>query len=91
MVNDTIEDLDFIDPKVFKASFTRPNISYHVINTEDKNYQLEHLLKQYKGSSIIYVRNRKATIDISNYLDAKGFAVYVLSWRITNTEKTRTS
>ena len=88
VVKDTIEALDFIDPKVFKASFKRENISYQVINTEDKNYLLEYLLSRYKGSSIIYVRNRKATIEISKYLDAKGFAVTFYHGGITNAEKT---
>ena len=88
VVKDTIEALDFIDPKVFKASFKRDNISYQVINTEDKNYLLEYLLSRYKGSSIIYVRNRKATIEISKYLDAKGFAVTFYHGGITNAEKT---
>ena len=88
VVKDTIEALDFIDPKVFKASFKRENISYQVINTEDKNYLLEYLLSRYKGSSIIYVRNRKATIEISKYLDAKGFAVTFYHGGITHAEKT---
>ena len=88
VVKDTIEALDFIDPKVFKASFKRDNISYQVINTEDKNYLLEYLLSRYKGSSIIYLRNRKATIEISKYLDAKGFAVTFYHGGITNAEKT---
>jgi ATP-dependent DNA helicase RecQ len=89
VVKDTIEALDFIDPKVFKASFKRENISYQVINTEDKNYLLEYLLSRYKGSSIIYVRNRKATIEISKYLDAKGFAVTFYHGGITHAEKTK--
>ena len=40
VVNDTIDSLDFIDAKVFKGSFKRKNISYQVINTEDKKYHL---------------------------------------------------
>ncbi|NRD24110.1 RecQ family ATP-dependent DNA helicase [Winogradskyella litoriviva] len=87
VIDDILENLDFINPKVFKASFARPNIAYDVIHTEDKLFQLEHLLNKYQGSSIIYVRNRRATIDIHNYLKAKGFSSTFYHGGITNKEK----
>lgn len=73
IINEVIDELDFINPKQFKGSFNRENIAYNVLNTEDKLYHLEFLLKNNEGSSIIYVRNRKVTEDISNYLNSKGF------------------
>ncbi|ARV08220.1 recombinase RecQ [Winogradskyella sp. PC-19] len=88
VVKDTIDALDFIDAKVFKGSFKRENISYQVINTEDKNYHLETLLKQYNGASIIYARSRKATISISDYLISKGFEATFYHGGLTNVEKT---
>ena len=87
VVNDIIENLDFINPKIYKASFARPNIAYSVIHTDDKLFQLEQLLKTYQGSSIIYVRNRRATTDIHNYLKAKGFSSTFYHGGITNKEK----
>jgi ATP-dependent DNA helicase RecQ len=74
VIEETIEALDFITPKIFKASFTRPNISYQVLHSEDKIYDLEQLLKRHKGSSIIYVRSRKMSIEIHNILEKKGFS-----------------
>lgn len=88
VVNDIIDSLDFIDAKVFKGSFMRKNISYQVINTEDKNYHLETILKQYKGASIIYTRSRKATITISDYLISKGFEATFYHGGLTNIQKT---
>ena len=88
VVNDTIDSLDFIDAKVFKGSFMRKNISYQVINTEDKNYHLETILKQYKGVSIIYTRSRKETITISDYLISKGFEATFYHGGLTNIQKT---
>lgn len=88
VVNDTIDSLDFIDAKVFKGSFMRKNISYQVINTEDKNYHLETILKQYKGASIIYTRSRKETITISDYLISKGFEATFYHGGLTNIQKT---
>ncbi|MFP4846103.1 ATP-dependent DNA helicase RecQ [Winogradskyella sp. PE311] len=87
VVNDIIKNLDFVSPKIFKASFERSNIAYNVILTDDKLYQLEHLLNVYQGSSIIYVRNRKATNDINNYLESKGFSSTYYHGGITNKEK----
>tara|TARA_R110002033_G_scaffold112971_3_gene158255 strand:- start:1442 stop:3337 length:1896 start_codon:yes stop_codon:yes gene_type:complete len=87
VVDDIVENLDFINPKIFKASFARPNIAYDVIHTDDKLFQLEHLLKKHKGSSIIYVRNRRATTDIHNLLKAKGFSSTFYHGGITNKEK----
>jgi ATP-dependent DNA helicase RecQ len=87
VIDDIIDNLDFVSPKIFKASFSRPNIAYSVIHTDDKLYQLEYILKTYQGSSIIYVRNRRATIDIHNYLNAKGFSSTFYHGGITNKEK----
>ncbi|WP_111684046.1 RecQ family ATP-dependent DNA helicase [Winogradskyella tangerina] len=87
IVEDIINNLDFVAPKIFKASFARPNISYHVVHTDDKFYQIEHLLNRHLGSFIIYVRNRKASQDIHNYLESKGFASAFYHGGITNKEK----
>nr|WP_321247326.1 RecQ family ATP-dependent DNA helicase [uncultured Psychroserpens sp.] len=74
VIEETIKELDFIAPNVFKASFTRPNISYQVLHSEDKIYDLEQLLKRHKGSSIIYVRSRKMSVEIHHALEKKGFS-----------------
>ncbi|WP_417860372.1 RecQ family ATP-dependent DNA helicase [Winogradskyella sediminis] len=87
VVEDIVKNLDFINPNIYKASFARPNIAYNVIHTDDKLFQLEHLLKTYKGTSIIYVRNRRATSDIHNFLSAKGFSSTFYHGGITNKEK----
>ena len=71
VIEETIKELDFIAPNVFKASFTRPNISYQVLHSEDKIYDLEQLLKRHKGSSIIYVRSRKMSVEIHHALEKK--------------------
>ena len=74
VLEDTMKGLDFIAPKVFTASFTRANISYQVMRSEDKIYDLEQQLKTHHGSSIIYVRSRKMSVDIHNILEKKGFS-----------------
>ncbi len=87
VIDDIIKNLDFVNPNIFKASFVRPSIAYSVIHSDDKLFQLEHLLKTYEGSSIIYVRNRRATTEIHNFLEAKGFSSTFYHGGITNKEK----
>ncbi|WP_431135358.1 RecQ family ATP-dependent DNA helicase [Psychroserpens mesophilus] len=74
VIEETIAELDFIAPKIFKASFSRPNISYNVVYSEDKFYDLERFLKLHKGASIIYVRSRKLSIEIHEQLEKIGFS-----------------
>lgn len=88
VIEETIKELDFISPKVFKASFTRPNISYQVLHSEDKIYDLEQQLRRHKGSSIIYVRSRKMSIEIHNILEKKGFSSTFFHGGIPTKDKT---
>lgn len=87
VVKDIIAELDFIAPKVFQASFARPNIAYLIVNAEDKFYKIEQILKKYPGASIIYVRTRKATIDIHQFLTSKGFSSAIYHGGITSKQK----
>ncbi|TYB76796.1 RecQ family ATP-dependent DNA helicase [Bizionia gelidisalsuginis] len=87
VVEDIVSQLDFIAPKIFKQSFARPNLAYMVFTEEDKFYRLVAILKKNKASSIIYVRNRKATFDISRFLEHKGFTATNYHGGLSNKEK----
>ena len=89
VIKDTMASLDFVDTKLFKASFKRDNISYQVIETEDKNYELERILTTHKGASIIYVRSRKACIEVNTFLSSKGFSTTYFHGGISSKEKTK--
>lgn len=87
VIDDVIENLDFVSPKIFKGSFERSNISYRVIHTDDKLFQLTQTLNSFTGSSIIYVRSRKASEEIHNYLESKNFTSAYYHGGLTNKEK----
>lgn len=87
VVEDIIAQLDFMAPKVFQASFARPNISYIVMDAEDKLYKIEQILKAHVGPSIIYVRNRKLTREVDQYLSSRGFQSTHFHGGLTNKEK----
>lgn len=70
---DICTNLALVNPKVFTKSFTRENLAYHVINTEDKLFKIQQILTKNPQSSIIYVRNRKSCIETSQQLNQLGF------------------
>jgi len=71
---DIIENLKLVNPIVAKDSFERKNISFNVKFNEDKRYQLLRLLKGITASSIVYVRTRKMTLQISDLLVKNGIS-----------------
>jgi len=87
VIQETLKALDFIAPKLFKASFARPNIAYNVHYSEDKLYDLEQVLKKYPGPSIIYVRSRKASVEIHEQLTKLGYDATYFHGGIPNKEK----
>ena len=72
VVVDIVENLQLKKVEVFRKSFARPNIAYMVFNENDKLYKLEQILKKNTGSAIVYVRNRKSSINIASHLNTKG-------------------
>ncbi|GAA4940714.1 ATP-dependent DNA helicase RecQ [Algibacter agarivorans] len=87
VVKDIVKELDFIQPKIFKQSFLRPNLAYMVYHENDKHYRLETILKKYTGSSIIYVRSRKLTLEISTFLESKNITASYYHGGLSNIEK----
>ncbi|MBC7642993.1 MAG: RecQ family ATP-dependent DNA helicase [Flavobacterium sp.] len=69
---DIIVQLKLDKPNVFQKSFARNNIAFMVFEVEDKRYRIEQILKKNPEPSIIYVRNRKACLDISAELHSIG-------------------
>lgn len=69
---DIVEYLEFSDYEVIKDSFARENIAFKVSKEEDKRYRLKEICLQSQGSVIVYVRTRRMTIDLSNFLNTSG-------------------
>ena len=75
VAEDIRRQLDFhADSRTFQMSFARHNISYLVREAEVKISLLAKILGQTSGSSIVYVRNRKRTREISDYLNSAGIS-----------------
>lgn len=71
--HDIAEKLKFREGySVFRKSFSRDNLSFVVRKTENKEKALLEILQKVKGSAIVYVRSRKATLDLTKVLMKRG-------------------
>ena len=72
VIKDIQQQLAFREENVFRMSFSRDNLSYVVRQANDKEEELLHILRSVEGCSIVYVRNRKKTKEIADYLSMHG-------------------
>ncbi len=71
VVEDIQHQLGFRQPNVFRTSFARENLHYVVRRTDDKQGQLLHILQRVPGSAIVYVRNRKRTRELAEFINSQ--------------------
>jgi len=71
---DIVEKLQLKSPAFFQRSFERPNISFAVRHTENKERKLLDVLQKIQGPSIVYVRSRKSTRDLAQWITRQGIA-----------------
>ncbi len=74
VADDIQEKLLFRKKNLLKKSFARENLRYIVRNTEDKIKQLLRVVQGVGGSGIVYVRSRKKTGEIADYLLRNGIS-----------------
>lgn len=74
VLKDITAELTLRNPQLFKTSYHRPNLTYNIQHATDKFYQLETVLSQSNTSAIVYVRNRKATLNTAAFLKGRGIS-----------------
>ena len=74
VVKDIQLRLEFKTENVFQKSFKRANLTYFVVNEEDKNSRMLRIMNRYPGSGIVYVRNRKKTAETAEFLRNNGIS-----------------
>lgn len=87
VVKDIAIQLQLRQPEIIQESFFRPNLSYNVLKAEDKNYRLLQLLQKKDAPAIIYVRSRKATVEITHFLNKEGFKAEAFHGGLKTDEK----
>lgn len=68
VVEDIMEKLRFREKNLFQKSFERKNLVYRVDQVEDKNRRLLNYCQDIKGSAVVYVRNRRKTRELAEFL-----------------------
>jgi ATP-dependent DNA helicase RecQ len=66
---DIVDKLGFKNHEIFKKSFERENLSYSVLNQENKLQKLIDVCNGVKGSGIVYVKTRRDTVEIAKFLN----------------------
>lgn len=69
---DICQKLEMSDPLIFQATFARPNLSYSAFFEENKEGRLQKILQNVPGSAIVYVRNRRRTQELAQWLSRQG-------------------
>ena len=74
VVEDIQKQLRFRKPNVFQKSFHRSNLAYVVRTVENKDENLLKILNNVPGTSVVYVRNRKKTKEVADFLNLNGIS-----------------
>jgi|TARA_R110000764_G_scaffold240105_1_gene343041 ATP-dependent DNA helicase RecQ len=87
VVDDIVENLELREVSIFKDSFSRTNINFRVKRSEDKLYQLKKYMDKVPGSAIVYVRSRKMSISLANFLIKNGVSASFFHGGIPKSDK----
>ena len=74
VADDIMKQLHFEQPNIIRSSFSRPNLSYAVRHTDDKNEQLLRVINNVDGSGIIYMRSREGCEQLAEILQQQGIS-----------------
>ncbi|GAB3894749.1 ATP-dependent DNA helicase RecQ [Larkinella knui] len=69
---DIVGKLQMRHPQVFRQTFARKNLSYSAFYEENKEARLLKILQGVPGSAIVYVRSRRQTQDVAEWLHHQG-------------------
>ncbi len=71
---DILEQLAMEKAEIFVKTFVRPNLRYSVMYETDIEKKMLQILRNVPGTSIVYVRSRKATQEYAAFLRKHGFS-----------------
>jgi ATP-dependent DNA helicase RecQ len=74
VVDDIQAQLHFKEKNLFQKSFHRSNLAYVVRTVENKDENLLKILNNVPGTSVVYVRNRKKTKEVADFLNLNGIS-----------------
>ncbi len=84
---DIVSQLELKTPIVFKTSFKRSNIAIKILNKDNRWGVLLASVKQCKTSGIVYVRNRKSTLELSKLINDNGISAVAFHGGLKDDER----
>ena len=87
VVNDIKEKLVFKNSETFFQSFERTNLIYVCRKTDNKIEELKNICSKLHGTGIIYVRNRRRTMELANELNKVGISAGFYHAGLTTDER----
>ena len=87
VAKDIMAQLEFAEPNILQTSFLRPNLSYSVRETEDKEEQLLRIINNVPGCGIVYVRMRNTAERVANFLIEQGYSASFYHGGLPNAER----
>ena len=87
VAEDIMKQLAFEKPNILQTSFLRPNLSYSVRQTDDKEGQLMRIINNVPGCGIVYVRMRSTAERVANYLIEQGESASFYHGGLPNAER----
>ncbi|HNV95098.1 MAG TPA: ATP-dependent DNA helicase RecQ [Bacteroidales bacterium] len=89
VVDDIQEKLKFKQKNVFQKSFERKNLTYSVKQTDTKINDFIELCKKNQGTAVVYVRNRRKTVEMANLLIKNGISADFYHAGLSMSERSR--
>lgn len=71
---DILDKLNLKEPAVFRQTFARPNLSYSAVLEENKEARLLKILQNVPGCAVVYVRSRRQTQKVAQWLLKQGIS-----------------
>lgn len=87
VLKDISENLGLEDAEIVQQSFARDNISLIIKKCEDKQFELLNFFQKNDGVSIVYVRSRKMTLVLSEFLSGQNISARAYHGGLNSTQK----
>ncbi len=87
--NDICEKLAFNKQTIFRPSFDRKNLSYSAFEVDVKTTKLLEILKKVPGSSLVYCKSRKRTVETASLLQMHGFSAQAYHAGLSTEERSK--
>lgn len=72
VTEDIMKHLEFRTKKIFRGNFARPNLSYVVRKTDDREQEILHILGSVPGCGIVYAPTRNMCQTLADFLRKSG-------------------